>query len=48
MANYYTQFDSVLGENIINMIMGSPNESILKLAASKFSQATTTRMVRVE
>ncbi len=44
-TNFYTQFDSVMGENILNLVMGAPSESMLKMAASKFQQATIARMV---
>ncbi|XP_064405245.1 uncharacterized protein LOC135350394 [Halichondria panicea] len=43
-TNFYTQFDSVMGENILNLVMGAPSESMLKMAASKFQQATIARM----
>ena len=43
--NVFTQFDTVLSDDICNLVMGAPSESILKMASVKFQEATTARMV---
>ena len=43
--NFFTQFDTVMGGDTLNLLMGAPSEDILKMASVKFQEATTARMV---
>ena len=43
--NFSTMFDDVLNEDIYNFVMGAPSEKVLKMAAVKFQEAVTARMV---
>lgn len=46
VKTYYTEFDNVMGDHIINLAMGTPSKVILKMAAEKFEIASKSKMVR--